>query len=557
MTPRKLDLLIITFSYGGNGGIRSAHPDVYHWLLDVMPKAKADPRIGRVGLKDLADTPITMTRNQAVLEARKGKFDVLLMIDSDQSPDFMLGADPLAKPFWESSFDFLYNHYDRGPVVVAAPYCGPPPDECAYVFRWRRSESNHPNADMRLTMFSREEAAERTGIEPVAAIPTGVTLWDIRCFEVTEPKDWDGDEADVAHTRQKPAHSWFYYEYKDKYEAQKASTEDVTATRDLSMIGEQTLGYNPVHCNWDAWAGHWKPKNVGKPVLLTTADVGTKFRQAIDNLPRNVRVQNVKTNAAAEFSAEEREQLRSQYFKNLEADISNGHASTNGNGNGHAAPESEYLPIVYDERRQFIVAGWLTCEADISALKSIASVVADRRKGPGDIVVAEIGSWGGGSALAIHEGLGQRSHEIHCIDTWDGGIQADLRKQIELWGGPDVLFDVFRKNMGSLIHDKVVFPHRMTSLEAAEHLDFPFDMVFVDAGHDYESCYEDIMAWLPRVRDGGILCGHDYCEDFPGVVRAVNEVFGRANRTSGLCMWHVVVTEELKSEVLERLTAQV
>jgi predicted O-methyltransferase YrrM len=53
----------------------------------------------------------------------------------------------------------------------------------------------------------------------------------------------------------------------------------------------------------------------------------------------------------------------------------------------------------------------------------------------------------------------------------------------------------------------------------------PIDMVFIDAGHDYQSCKQDIELWWPRVREGGYLCGHDYQHKFPGVMRAVSDAF--------------------------------
>jgi predicted O-methyltransferase YrrM len=38
----------------------------------------------------------------------------------------------------------------------------------------------------------------------------------------------------------------------------------------------------------------------------------------------------------------------------------------------------------------------------------------------------------------------------------------------------------------------------------------PVDMVFVDGDHSYEGCSGDIKAWLPNIKDGGILSIHDY-----------------------------------------------
>lgn len=54
-----------------------------------------------------------------------------------------------------------------------------------------------------------------------------------------------------------------------------------------------------------------------------------------------------------------------------------------------------------------------------------------------------------------------------------------------------------------------------------------FDMVFLDAMHDYENVKADIERWWPKVIRGGIMAFHDYGHhDFPGVKRAVDERFG-------------------------------
>ena len=79
---------------------------------------------------------------------------------------------------------------------------------------------------------------------------------------------------------------------------------------------------------------------------------------------------------------------------------------------------------------------------------------------------------------------------------------------------------------------------KMKSLEAAtifknandQKANYKFDFVFIDADHLYESVKADIEAWYPLVKDGGILCGHDYNPEVEmykhGVIKAVNERFG-------------------------------
>jgi predicted O-methyltransferase YrrM len=58
--------------------------------------------------------------------------------------------------------------------------------------------------------------------------------------------------------------------------------------------------------------------------------------------------------------------------------------------------------------------------------------------------------------------------------------------------------------------------------------DASLDFVFIDANHTYEAVKRDIDAWLPKMKPGGIISGHDYTVwgDF-GVIQAVTEKFDR------------------------------
>jgi len=254
-------LMIARFPFG-----RSEDPDVCDWVTSTVITARHDPRIFEILRWRKDDTPITLSRNACFEAAHASEVDFLMMVDSDMSPDIHLESnpfaqppiEPFAKPFFETSLEFLWQQRQAGiPSVIGAPYCGPPPCENVYVFQWAtQANSLEDEPDMRLAQYSREEAANMRGVQPCAALPTGLIMFDMDCLA----------KIDRPYT---------YYEWGDDAASIKASTEDVTLTRDLA------LGGAPQFCNWDAWAGHWKWKCVCKPIFLTSEMVSEKFRQRI------------------------------------------------------------------------------------------------------------------------------------------------------------------------------------------------------------------------------------------------------------------------------------
>ena len=67
------------------------------------------------------------------------------------------------------------------------------------------------------------------------------------------------------------------------------------------------------------------------------------------------------------------------------------------------------------------------------------------------------------------------------------------------------------------------------SVVAAKDYERQFDLVFIDGDHSYKGCKEDILAWMPLVKLGGWLSGHDYRTDLDfGVKQAVDEMFPKA-----------------------------
>lgn len=261
---------------GGN----QTHAEAAGWVTATALKMAKDPRISKVIPFRIGDTPITMGRNRAVKVALENGVDYILMVDSDMKPDLPYAG---AKPFWDSSWEWMLKRRDEeeairekssdegcaeayltkwyAPATVAAPYCGPPPEECVYVFQWAGFETGSKNPNFKLDMIPRETAALRVGLESVPALPTGVILYDIRVFRRMEAEG---------------LLPWFEYEWKDKpYNTEKATTEDVYQTRNAGMLG------CPQIVNWDAWAGHIKSKIVPKPEILTQDHVMRELHKGI------------------------------------------------------------------------------------------------------------------------------------------------------------------------------------------------------------------------------------------------------------------------------------
>jgi hypothetical protein len=46
-----------------------------------------------------------------------------------------------------------------------------------------------------------------------------------------------------------------------------------------------------------------------------------------------------------------------------------------------------------------------------------------------------------------------------------------------------------------------------------------------------------IRRWQPKIKPGGLLCGHDYAEWFPRVVEAVHETLIRLHRVFADSSW--------------------
>lgn len=73
-----------------------------------------------------------------------------------------------------------------------------------------------------------------------------------------------------------------------------------------------------------------------------------------------------------------------------------------------------------------------------------------------------------------------------------------------------------------------------TSDNAVKELDSEtYDFIYLDGLHTYEGVKTDITNYLPLVKKGGVIGGHDYTnqvQHLKGVFQAVNEMFGQPDK---------------------------
>lgn len=531
MQERKLRVGFCFTPYGTNGGTRSECPDIRNWLIPTIIKAKSDPRIEEVLYVDKAETPAWLNRNSAVIWARQNKIDVLCFIDSDQVPDMYLGVDPTAQPFFESSFDFIYKNYDLGPHIVASPYCGPPVhptqggEECCYVFLWRNRGSTMPQVDMRLDMYTREHAAIMTGIQPCAALPTGCMMIDTRIFDIlTEPffeYEYEGDGPVCPHCNvSKPGPR-----------ASKVSTEDVYFSRNASLNGHVKYGRDLVYCNWDAWAGHWKPLLVGKPQSIKADQVSAALHAAVKgNLKASDKLFHITSNNLPPATNAPPAPVYVTPDNSRNVQTLNGHVLPVGAGPIQPEAIAEHL-LTTDDIEQ-LDKQVSTSHEELLVLQNYIGLESFEKRNR-HMCVVEVGSFAGRSAVAMASGFEpSQSWEMHCVDHFCG-TGTDYTRAI-VWRlqqkfGKDVLFNVFWKRIADAGISERITTHRMSSLQAAKNWCGPkIDVLFLDAGHTYEELKADIEAWKVHMAPDGMMMGHDFRPEFPGVERAVKEAFGGA-----------------------------
>ena len=98
--------------------------------------------------------------------------------------------------------------------------------------------------------------------------------------------------------------------------------------------------------------------------------------------------------------------------------------------------------------------------------------------------------------------------KLYCVDAWrhiEGNIDInnpDHNGQLDNMARTFINLYEFE--------DRAVIIREMSDKAAHIFQEKSLDFVYLDAAHDYENVKRDINAWKSKIKDGGILAGHDY-----------------------------------------------
>jgi hypothetical protein len=153
---------------------------------------------------------------------------------------------------------------------------------------------------------------------------------------------------------------------------------------------------------------------------------------------------------------------------------------------------------------------------------------------PQNGIFVECGAWLGKSSSYLCDIVSAKRPDVtvYIVDSWKGS-ENEINSTHQLATQQDI-YQMFLENMG----DRKFTPVRALSKDAAQQFENnSLDVIFIDMCHAYECVKEDIELWYPKLKNNGMMAGHDYFS-WPGVPQAVNEKFKTIQTMSGCWLVH-------------------
>ncbi len=222
------------------------------------------------------------------------------------------------------------------------------------------------------------------------------------------------------------------------------------------------------------------------------------------------------------------------------ASVSNSHLMSNSNGSGDLGSDAQEQRRATGKVRDrlFEISPYENFDPrshpdDLQGWGSDDPVLAGAIQLLRPARVCEVGSWKGRSAIrmALAAKALHLDTEIVCVDTWLGSPEHWLKgdpaeyASLRFLNGMPRLYYTFLANVVRAGVTDDITPFPMTSENAAEvfaNLGVRFELIYVDAAHEYKPAKRDIAAYYDLLADDGLLIGDDYIS-WPGVTQAADE----------------------------------
>jgi hypothetical protein len=167
--------------------------------------------------------------------------------------------------------------------------------------------------------------------------------------------------------------------------------------------------------------------------------------------------------------------------------------------------------------------------------------------------VVEIGSYVGNFAeelLKSHDTLHLTMVDVWLPETVNEDSVSEKHQTKHSAEGAEDMYESVKKRFapfGSRV--EIV---REYSPDAAKFFrEATFDLVYIDACHQFKPVRDDIRGWWPTLKVGGWMTGHDYNNrGAKRVKKAVDSVFGESNIRSTTAdrpgSWYIQKTEQME-----------
>lgn len=136
----------------------------------------------------------------------------------------------------------------------------------------------------------------------------------------------------------------------------------------------------------------------------------------------------------------------------------------------------------------------------------------------------EIGSMHGRSSWLISKTI--KSGKLFCVDVWQGNDTYNPNLSVEnalRWNYPPKGTVNTKEQFLSNTSDcKNIIAIHGVAPDVLADWNTPLDFIFIDAIHNNPDNKILIEFGLKWVKPGGLLCGHDYCNDWPDIVENVS-----------------------------------